>query len=234
MSDATVPPTDWTPEERAILDSFHEPEDIQVYLDSSIKYSSEPEGAWSPRFTMRTGKAHCFGGALFAAAALKHLGFRPALLHINDDTHQDDDHVIAIYQRDGYWGSVSKSNFLLLRGRQPVYQSSRELAMTYFDVYTDISGKRSMTDFSDPVWLEQFEDRGAGKAGWQFAEENMEDLDHYLTYIVPHHTILPVEFRSRIHNASPILGKAACLDTDVNHVKKETLQALTQQQPPQQ
>lgn len=60
--------------------------------------------------TLRRGNAHCFGGALLAAAMLQHLGLRPFLIHLDTDHSVDDDHVITAYMdpRTMLWGSVAK------------------------------------------------------------------------------------------------------------------------------
>ena len=47
----------------------------------------------------------------------------------------DDDHVLAVFRHNGAWGCIAKSNFTVLRFRDPVYRSIRELMMSYFDVY---------------------------------------------------------------------------------------------------
>lgn len=106
------------------------------------------------------------------------------MVHISTDPEVDDDHVICAYQIDGYWGAIAKSNYSTLRGRDPVYQSIRELAMSYFDFYFSSAKVKSMTGYSDPVALEQFDERGPGKQGWMYAEDNMEDLDRVLCYEV--------------------------------------------------
>jgi hypothetical protein len=84
---------------------------------------------------LREKVAHCFDGALFGAAALRRLGHQPLVLYMIA-TARDDDHLLAIYKRDGYWGAVAKSNFVGLRFREPVYRTLRELVMSYFESYT--------------------------------------------------------------------------------------------------
>jgi CheY-like chemotaxis protein len=48
---------------------------------------------------------------------------------------RDDDHMLALYKRDGHWGAVAKSNFVGLRFREPVYRTLRELVMSYFEQF---------------------------------------------------------------------------------------------------
>ena len=103
------------------------PERIQRFLDEEVRYNKEPEGetALSPLRVLRERRAHCFEGALFAAAALRRRGHPPAVLQLR--AVRDDDHVLALYRERpgaGCWGSVAKSNYSGLRFRSPVYRSS--------------------------------------------------------------------------------------------------------------
>ena len=56
----------------------------------------------------------------------------------------DDDHVIALFRRGACWGAVAKSNIVGLRYREPVYRSLRELVMSYFDPYFNLSSYRTL------------------------------------------------------------------------------------------
>jgi hypothetical protein len=89
--------------------------------------------AWSPRRVLHERTAHCLEGAVFAAAALRVLGFPPFLLDL--EAVQDTDHVVALFRSRGHWGAIAKSNFSGLRYREPVHRSLRELVMSYFDGY---------------------------------------------------------------------------------------------------
>jgi hypothetical protein len=62
-------------------------------------------------------------GALFGAAALRMMGFKPLLLDL--EAVVDDDHVIAIFRQGACWGAVAKSNYSGLRFREPVYRLPR-------------------------------------------------------------------------------------------------------------
>jgi len=44
----------------------------------------------------------------------------------------DDDHVIAVFKKNNKWGAISKTNHAVLRYREPVYNSIRELIMSFF------------------------------------------------------------------------------------------------------
>src|ERR1700734_1860978 len=64
------------------------------------------DSAWSPRRVLRENTSHCYEGALFAAAALRVIGFPPLILDL--EAEHDTDHVIAVYQIEGHWGALAK------------------------------------------------------------------------------------------------------------------------------
>lgn len=140
--------------ERRIFLPLTSPKKIQEYLDA-IPYSTE-ERYRCPRSVLRDRKAHCYDGALFAAAALQRIGHPPLIVEIlpND---RDDDHIIAVYRRNGHWGSVAKSNYVGLRSREPVYSSLRELMMSYFESYYNIAAERTMLGYTAPLDLCRFD-----------------------------------------------------------------------------
>jgi hypothetical protein len=157
----------WTTGERRILNGLRTPSHIQNFLDE-LPYD-EKGGASSPRVVLRENKAQCYSGALFAAAALRELGFAPRLLWF--DAVSDDGHCLALFERGGLWGSVAKSNFTTIRSREPVYPYL-SLGLSYFDGYFNAYGKRTMRAFTVPIELEPFEARG-----WRFAEDSMLYVD---------------------------------------------------------
>lgn len=153
------------------------PERIQRFLDDLL-YNKEKGGetARSPRRVLETKEAHCFEGALFAAAALRRLGHPPVVVQLR--ALRDDDHVLALFRERpgaGCWGSVAKSNYSGLRFRSPVYRSLRELVMSYFDVYYNLEGEKSLREFGRPVNLSRFDARG-----WETAGESLWDVSTHL------------------------------------------------------
>ena len=145
--------TGFTAKELRKLRSLKDAYGIQKFLDA-IPYHLE-DTAWSPRRVLAEETAHCLEGAIFAAAALRANGSPPLLLDF--EAENDTDHVIAIYQRDGGWGAVAKSNFTGCRYREPVYRSLRELAMSYFNVYFNLRFERTLRRYSRPVNLARFD-----------------------------------------------------------------------------
>ncbi len=150
-------PTRWnadlTSEEHSVLDGLTDPDRIQCFLDET-PYSDEPIYR-CPRSVLRDRKAHCFDGACLAALALLRLGHRPLLVDLR--AHRDDDHVLAVYRRDGAWGCVSKSNVALLRYREPIFRSLRELVMSFFEFYYNLDYEKSLREYSPPIDLRRFD-----------------------------------------------------------------------------
>ena len=156
---------DWTAQERRILASLRTPRKIQDFLDS-VAYSTE-ERYRSPRSVMQDRKAHCFDGAVFAAAALQRLGYPPVILDMQ--AVRDDDHVIAVFRERGYIGAVAKSNTSGLRFRDPVYRTVRELVMSYFDQFYNVNGERSMRQYGRLIDLRKFNTHQ-----WHIRDEAMD------------------------------------------------------------
>jgi hypothetical protein len=173
-----MPPTEWTPAERAVFRSLNTPQKIQRFLDFDLAYNKEHGGPTcrSPRRVLRDRTAHCMEGALFGAAALRMIGHPPLLLDL--EAVRDDDHVLAIFRQHGHWGAVAKSNYAGLRYREPVYRTLRELVMSYFEHYYNLRKEKTLRRYSRPVDLRRFDSRH-----WMTAEEDVWFVPEYLTEI---------------------------------------------------
>jgi hypothetical protein len=101
-------------------------------------------------------KAHCYDGAVFAAAALRMIGYPPLLVEMLPN-RRDDDHILAVFRQNNHWGAVAKSNFLGLRFREPVYRGLRELIMSYFESYYNIAGEKTLIGYTAPLNLNRFD-----------------------------------------------------------------------------
>jgi hypothetical protein len=122
----------FTARELRTLRSFRNPRGVQRALDRMPYHVAH--SAWPPRRVLHEWTAHCLEGAVFAAVALRVLGFPPLLLDL--EAVQDTDRVIAVFKERGHWGAIAKSNFSGLRYREPVYRTLRELVMSYTAVDT--------------------------------------------------------------------------------------------------
>jgi len=166
------------------LDAFAQrlasPSAIQRFLNQCA-YSTHDACA-SPFRVMRSASAHCAEGAYFAAAMLRLMGHPPLVLDLSAE--QDDDHVIAPFRSNGKWGAVAKSNTTMLRYREPVYRSLRELAMSYFEMYFNIRGLKSLRGYSRPLSLARFD-----RHCWMVSDDDLEYIGDYLT-LCPHTPLL--------------------------------------------
>src|SRR5207249_10586053 len=99
----------------------------------------------------------CLDDGIFGAAELRVIGFPPLIVDL--EAEQDTDHVGASFKVRGHWGAVAKSNFTGCRYREPVYRPLRELAMSYFNIYFNLRGERTLRRYSRPVYLARFESR---------------------------------------------------------------------------
>ena len=171
-----------TPREWRALRALRTPAGIQRALDAMPYHLAG--SAWSPRRVLQEGTAHCLEGAIFAAAALRVLGFAPLLLDL--EAVQDTDHVIGVFKHRGHWGAIAKSNFSGLRFREPVYRTVRELVMSYFDDYINLRGERTLRAYSHPVNLARFD---RSRRGWMTSEDDLWWVAEHLVG-VPHNRLL--------------------------------------------
>jgi len=199
-----MPSTSFTASELRKLRSLKDPYGIQRFIDDLPYHLADT--AWSPRRVLRENTAHCFEGAIFAAAALRANGYPPLIVDL--EAEGDTDHVIAVYKVKGHWGAVAKSNYVNCRFREPVYRTLRELAMSYFHIYFNMRRQRSMRTFSRPVNLKRFDDQE-----WMTTEKPIWFIVYYLLEI-HHYKLLSRAMINRLHPVdertfrAEILGKA--------------------------
>lgn len=192
--------------ELKIFSRLNTPQKIQDYLDNlPINFETNGETYMSPRRVIREKKAHCFEGALLAAAALFYHGAKPLLLDLQT-VGGDEDHVVALFGDQssgrGLWGAISKTNHSILRYRDPVYKTIRELAMSYFHEYMMDNGKKTLRKFSKP-----FDLSGFPSEKWVTAEEDLHWLVEALDSS-PHFPVAPKNVLRRLRKASIVEVKA--------------------------
>jgi hypothetical protein len=192
----------FTPAELRKMRSLKTPHGIQRALDA-MPYHLE-DTAWSPRRVLQEDTAHCLEGSIFAAAALRVLGYPPLLLDM--EAEQDTDHVLAIYQVNGHWGAVAKSNYTGCRWREPVYRSLRELAMSYFNIYFNMRRERTLRTFSRPVNLRRFD-----HLHWMTTEKPVWFVAEYLLDI-PHTRLLRPAHKKLLTRVDDRTFRAECVD----------------------
>jgi hypothetical protein len=174
-----------------IRGNLKSPFKIQEFLDS-IPYSIEDRYR-CPKSVLRDNKAHCYDGAVFAAAALKEIGYPPLLVELLPNG-RDDDHIIAVFRQRNRWGAVAKSNFTGLRYREPVYRDLCELVMSYFESYFNIAGERTLIGYTAPLNLIRF-----NKIHWEINDRAMEVIAKALDSMHRYKIISPAIARKLTH-----------------------------------
>lgn len=197
---------DWPREALDVLADLDTPFKIQAFLDQT-PYSTE-EIYRSPLSVLRDRRAHCFDGALLAAAALFRMGEPPLIVDMR--AHNDDDHVITLFKRDGHFGAVAKSNTTVLRYREPVYRSVRELVMSYFDLYYNTKGDKALREYSQPVDLRAYE-----AIDWLSRDDRLEHIAERLDKI-RHFTLLTPAMVERLSPVDDKLYQAGLLGADAD------------------
>ena len=159
-----------SPAERRVLQKLKTPQLIQDYLEALPQhFVSDGDRMLSPRGVLAHNTAHCMEGAVFAAAALAYHGQPPFLMDFQTPEY-DEDHVVAVFSvKDGsasggkLWGALSKTNHPVLRWRDPIYKSIRELAMSYAHEYFmwnkkdgELLGKKTLRAYSKPFDLSRY------------------------------------------------------------------------------
>ena len=198
----------FTKAELRALRALKTPFGIQRLLDQlpyNLSYTAR-----SPRKVLRDRTASCFEGAIFAAAALRVLGFPPLIFDLEAD--RDTDHVLAIFKARGHWGAIAKSNFAGCRYREPVYRTLRELALSYFNIYFNLRFERTLRRYSRPVDLTRFD-----CLDWMTTEKPIWFIAEYLCEI-PHVSLLKPFMEKNLTRVDPRTARAEMVD----HRKKST------------
>ena len=183
----------FTAAEARKLRALKTPAGIQRFVDS-LPYNLKFD-ARSPKRVLHDGTASCLDGGIFAAAALRMIGFPPLIFDLEAD--RDTDHVVAIFKVRGHWGAVAKSNFTGCRYREPVYRNLRELALSYFNIYFNLRFERTLRRYSRPVNLARFDNRA-----WMTTNEPVWFIAEHLCEI-PHIRLLPAGAEKRLTRVDP-------------------------------
>jgi len=192
--------------ELKIFRKLSTPRKIQDFLEKiPINFERDKKDTClSPRRVLRENKAHCIEGALFAAAALWLNGERPFLLDLLAADH-DLDHVVTLFRRHGLWGAISKTNHAVLRYREPIFRTPRELALSYFHEYFTDEGEKTLRSYSQPFDLVKF-----AKRGWATSERNLWRIVEALDKS-PHIPILSKRAIAELRPVDPLEIKAGKL-----------------------
>jgi hypothetical protein len=191
---------------KTLLKKFNQldsPFAIQEYLDS-LTYIGE-ERDRSPLNVMLDGQGHCLDGGFLAALCLWQIGFKPLLIDITPDLGVDDDHVVALYQIEGRWGALAKSNYINLGFREPVYKNLRELVMTYFEHYVSIHQQKCLTGYTRIFNASRYT-----RFHWAWDEAGANTVYHKYFYGRPS---VPLITKSMAKRLSPVTNRAYAAET---------------------
>ncbi len=190
--------------EFAVFKKLNSPSKIQSFIDNlRINFEPNRETCRSPLMVLRRGEAHCAEGALLAAAIFWYHGEPPLLFDLKV-TKNDDDHVVALFREGGRWGAISKTNHAVLRYRDPVYKTIRELALSYFNEYFLKNGFKTLRSYSAPFNLLSYDNQ------WLTSKRNLWDIINFLDES-RHFNIVESGAVRRLRPADPIEIKASQL-----------------------
>ena len=197
-----------TSEERRIMDSLDSPYLIQSFLDQ-VEYPSSGENR-SCLEILRQRKAHCLDGGLFATMALQRIGFAPRIIDLQPDPGRDDDHVLALFRIDGYWGAVAKSNYSGLRFREAIYRTTRDLALSYFEDFFNLLGEKSLRTTSRVINLSRFD-----HLNWMLNSSGVDEIENYLKQVKTYPLITPAQI-ARLSPVDERSFNAGSLGTNID------------------
>jgi hypothetical protein len=190
--------------ELKLFKSLNTPSKIQNFINK-IPINFEEDGkdsCYSPRMVLEKNRCHCIEGAILAALILRVNGYAPLLVDLTASS-KDFDHVIAVFKKYGKWGAITKTNHYSLRYREPVYETIRELVMSYFHEYFNDKGKKTLRSYSNPVDLSMFDHEN-----WMTTEEEIWQIPEYLTE-VEHFKILNKSQIAGLRDADKIETKVS-------------------------
>lgn len=180
-------------QQRRLVAELDSPARIQAFLDQT-PYSPEDRNR-CPLSVLRDRRAHCLDGGLFAAAMLRRLGYPPLIVDLLPEPGTDDDHVLAIYRKDGHWGAVAKSNFSGLRYREPIFRTLRELVLSYFEDFFNLNGQKTLRAYTAPLNLTVYD-----HLNWMGSDEHLIVIEERLYKLKR----FPVLTSAMIANLSPV------------------------------
>ncbi|MEI7848983.1 MAG: hypothetical protein WCK35_24505 [Chloroflexota bacterium] len=188
---------------------LNSPYAIQTYLNS-MPYIAE-ERDRSPLNVIIDHQSHCLDGGLFAALALWRIGYKPLLVDLVPYPGTDDDHVLALFQIEGRWGAVAKSNYVNLGFREAVHKTIRELAMTYFEHYCSVDQTKTLRGYTRPFDVSRYT-----KFNWALDEAGTNQLFYNHFYGRNPVPLISQKIAEQLNGVSDRVYKAETMYTDLN------------------
>lgn len=199
--------------ELKVLRRLKTPAQVQDFINGlKTNFETSGETCMSPRQVFKTGAAHCVEAALLAAAAFELQGRRPWLMDLRTPKG-DFDHVVAVFKDFDCYGAVSKTNHAVLRYREPVYRTLRELALSYFHEYFTDRGEKTLREYSGLLDLRRLD-----HLSWRTTAEDLWDVPYELD-VAPHRRLLTAAQVKALRRADPIEIEAGKLMVERPPVK---------------
>jgi hypothetical protein len=169
----------FTAAEWKLVQRLNTPAKVQRFF-CSLPYNWEREGPTMRSFRelIKRKEVHCLEAAVAAAVILEQHGYPPLLLDLESQDLLD--HVIFVFKENGSWGSIARSRDVGLHGRKPVFRSIRDLALSYFDPFVDLTGRLKGYGLTSLYDL--------GNYDWRFSPRKMTKIETHLRAI-PHQPI---------------------------------------------
>jgi hypothetical protein len=202
-----------TKSELSLFKKLKTPQKIQNFLDTlAFNHEKNGETCMSPRMVLKKKKAHCIEGAMLAATAMHLLGQKPLVVNLKVKKG-DYDHIITLYKQNSFWGAISKTNHSVLRFRDPVYKTVRELVLSYFHEYfLNTTGEKTLIGYTNPINLKKFGTK------WITSTENLWDIAETI-YDTPIIKIVPEKNKKFIRKASSNERAGASIPDSLEKVK---------------
>jgi hypothetical protein len=119
---------------------------------------------------------------------------------------EDADHTLALFKVNGLWGAISKTNHAVLRYRDPVYKTPRELALSYFHEYFMPNGYKVLESFSKPYDIsKRFGD------AWVATREELDEIAENLDKS-KHERFYPPDQKKMLRKATDVEIKYSAIE----------------------
>lgn len=179
-----------------LAQKYKTPFAVQKFI-KKIPYNRELKGETlrSAAGALAHHTAHCFEGALIAAAILEQQGYPPRIVSLESQDYLD--HVIYVFQDKGLWGAIGHSRDEGLHGRAPRYKSIRALVLSYCDPYVDKTGRITGYQLAN---LEEMD------VDWRWSRRNIWKAERYLNGLRHHRIKTSDAHYKRIHRQYLLYG----------------------------
>ena len=146
--------THFTPAELKLIDGLDTPEKIQNFIDGENGYDTEREDR-SVKEVVADRRGECYNGALLATFCLLCHGTHASVLEVL--ARDDEEHILCLYKQKGKFGSIAQSKFLGLKGRNPMYDTVRDLIVSYQEFFFAWDGRFSLDSYTNPIDLKKYD-----------------------------------------------------------------------------